>query len=71
MAFDCGGLSHGIDWPLVAILIVALIVWVIETLLPLPAPFQTVIRVIAVIIVLLLLVQFLGVLGVSGWRLRP
>lgn len=55
---------------LVAVLIVGLIVWVIETLLPLPAPFATVVRVIGVIIVLLLLVQFLGFLG-AGLRLTP
>ena len=56
---------------LVAVLIVGLIVWVIETLLPLPSPFQTVVRVIGVIIVLVLLIEFLGVLGVGGVRLRP
>jgi hypothetical protein len=56
---------------LVAVLIVGLIVWVIETLLPLPAPFQTVVRVIGVIIVLVLRIEFLGLLGVGGVRLRP
>jgi len=52
---------------LVAVLIIGLLVWMIETLLPLPAPFQTVVRVIAVIIVLVLLVQFLGV--VTNWKI--
>jgi hypothetical protein len=55
---------------LVAIVIIALIVWVIETLLPLPAPFHLVIRVIAIIIVLVLLLQFLGVIT-SDLRYRP
>ena len=55
---------------LIAVLIVGLIVWVIETLLPLPSPFAMVVRVIGVVIVLLLLIEFLGVLG-PGLRLHP
>lgn len=55
---------------LVAIVIIALIVWAIETLLPLPAPFGMVIRVIAVIIVLVLLLQMLGVISAGGLRVR-
>jgi hypothetical protein len=57
---------------LIAVVIIALVVWVIETLLPLPAPFQMIVRVIAVIIVLVLLLQFLGLVASGGlvWR-RP
>jgi hypothetical protein len=54
---------------LVAVVIVGLIVWVVETVLPLPEPFRTVVRVIGVIIVLVLLIQFLGLLD-GGLRLH-
>lgn len=49
---------------IVYIAILGVIVWGITTLVPMPAPFKTVIYVIAVVLCLLLLLRVLG--GVSG-----
>jgi hypothetical protein len=54
---------------LVAVVVVGLIVWLIETVIPLPPPFGLVVRVIGVIIVLVLLLEVLGLVPL-GVRIR-
>jgi hypothetical protein len=53
----------GLIYILIALVILGLIIYAIETLFPLPAPFGAIIRVIAVLLALVILLNAFGVVG--------
>lgn len=55
----------------ITLIIVGVLLWLINTYIPMAEPIKTIINVVVVLVVCLWLLQSFGVLGVGGTRIFP
>jgi len=53
---------------LIAIVVIGVIVWLVETYIPMSPPFRTILRVVVVLFLIIWLLRFLGVGGLPNLR---
>ena len=54
----------------VVLIVFGLAFWLVDALLPIPAPFKTAIKVLLVVVLIVWLLSLVGVVHLSGVRLR-